>query len=886
MRMRTKRLICVGVLTAVTVLMIILLIHPIKMTSQASSLTSLNETTKLKEIYVIYDNSTSMIRDDGNPQKYTTRWVEASYAIKALATMMSDGDVLRIYPISGGDKSKEIKVKEESLDNVLREIENGINSLKWQTGTNFRSVENAVNDIRNNYDDEYEHWIVILTDGAFGDLQNVPLQDKLENINSSIMKEKKPIYLAYIHISGGTEREGDDVIENRPYIFVPDSENEEITSKMTNIANKIYNRVAIKSPEDYIGTEGNNTQIKLNIPLERALVFIQHTGEEKNYELIKDEIATTYRNMNPDVEIECSAGLKEYKMYPITGDSRIITDDSFDARPGDGTDISQIKYRFIQGNMHVITTVDSKIDFREQYITVRGYTKDSADSSIDVYYKPSVDVEASYYQNGQEVFHTQECIDGQNQNQTERCIPAGELIIQVDIFSNDPKKKLPDYELLYPDDFEVSLCHKSDNNQEDEWEEVVVDRISCENLQYRCELEQGEYELKIITSWNTTYVQELEIQERWQHVGMEFYDTDCIYLESVENPSCEVQIRAFSESDASDETVLGHVRDIRLETDNELFDVEKVERQGNNIWKFRVTLKDPSIHDVGERLALWAVAETDYQSTQSNEHKFQGDLPITSSDFTLSAESPAEANDYFRRLFQGETVRIEYICDGIELTEEQQKGIHVFGDYTVEPEKMRKKLRITNNGNIRLEYSPLYWFFHRDDMVILKWNITYTRWNTEKSQEVVMELNISYLSLIAQWMIILTTLLLFIWIVLCIAKRFTRDFIHREQIMLVSNFSNQKIRLCRKGMLWIPFWKKARIKYRDSSGYFPEIQLDIRKNPEGAGYEILNYDMLGDETRYRLGSRRISENNRIISDAKRVQIADRNEVWYRMVIKR
>ncbi len=897
MKKRTKRSVYVGV--AAAVLMIILLVYSIKMVSQASIMAAWDDDEKPKVIYVVYDNSTSMVRDDLSDNKgekeYTTRWVEASYAIKALATMMNDEDVLRIYPISGSGKLDEIKFKNNTLDNVLKKIDSEMNSLKWETGTLFSSVENAVIDLRSIYDSKYEYWVVILTDGAFIDLEDdpEPLQDKLENLNSGEVGEGKPIHFAYIYISGGSEteiKEKTEVKENMPYILIPDSTEEEITGKITNIANKIYNRVAIKSPEDYIVTEGNNTRIELNIPLERALVFIQNTGEENNYESIKNEIETTYKNMDLDGGIACSGGLKEDHKYTITGDSRLITEASINAKPGDGIKIPKMKYRFIKGNMYVIAPTGAESDFRKQYITVKNYTKDGDSDSIDVYYKPSVKVSASYFQDDQEVIHTQECIDSQGEGQAEKCIPAGELVIQVDILANDDSgEQLTDYELLYPDDFEVSLRQKVG----EEWEEVYLDRISRENLQYRCELEKGEYELQVITSWNATYTQKLEIQDRWQPVAMEFYNTDSIYLESVENPSCEVRIRAFSGGDAADEDVLAHVKDIKLYVnENELFEVKELGRR-DDIWRFRVTLKDPSIHDVGERLALNAVAETDYQLAQSSEYTNEqtvdlGELSITSGDFTITVKGPTEAGDYWRRLFLGETVGINYICDGIELTEEQRKDIGVLGNCTTDPEKMQKRIRITTNGNIRLEYAPGYWFFRRENTVILRWNVTYTRWNTEKVQEVMVELNISYLSLIAQWAITLTALLSIMWGVLCFFKRFTSSFIHKASVTLVSDYGSQKIRLCRKGMLWLPFpfWKKARIKYRDSSGFFPEIRLDIRNNPEGLGYEILNFDTLSDETKYRLGNKRISEKNRIFSDAKPVQVADRNGIWYKMVMKR
>lgn len=888
---RYKRSVYVGF--TLIFLMVVFLIYPMEASSQESLMASLNDDKKPKVIYVIYDNSTSMVRDDvepSQPPRYTTRWVEASYAIKALATMMNDKDILRIYPISGGEKSEEIKFERTPLKKILETIDSEINNLKWKTGTNFSSVEEAVDDLRKNYNDDYEHWVVILTDGAFGDLDGVALQDKLDELNSTSEVKGKPVYFAYIYIAGGGGGEIDEVRESRPYILVPDNASDEITGKMTNIANKIYNRVAIKSPENYIGMEGNDTRIKLDIPLERALVFIQHTGEEKKYDEIEDEITATYENMYLDGGIECSDGLKEDNNYPIAGDSREIKESSFEAAKGDGTDIDQIVYRYIKGNMHVVVPTKTKGDFRKQYIIVKNYTIGDSNSgdSIDIYYKPSVRVGTSYFQEGKEILHTQECLDSRKEGAAEECIPAGELVIQINILANDgDEERLLDYELLYPDDFEVSLKAQSG-------EEVELYKIGHEELQYSCELEKGEYELQVITSWNATYRQSLVVQDKWQPVAMEFYETDSIYLESSDNPSWEVRIRAFSGGEASDEEVLGHVLTLNLESDNELFDVEELGRQGDDIWRFQVTLNDPSVHDVGETLRLRAVAETDYIQAADNKHVFEADLPITSGDFTISVVGSGTtdgkyvvtAGDYFRRLLGGETIGIDYYCDGIKLTEEQRQGIRAAGEYTVDPEKMQKKIRITGNGNIRLEYAPLYWLWRREDTIYLKWYVTYTRWNTKILQEVVIELGIIYLPLALQIVIVVVTLFMIAWGLLCFCKRFTRCFIPREKVMLVSNFDGQDIRLCRKGMLLLPLWKKARIRYKDSSGYFPDILIDIRVNPEGIGYEILNYAMLGDETKYRLGNGRISENNCIISETKAFSVADQNGIWYKMIFKR
>jgi len=853
----------------------------------------LNDNTKPKVIYVIYDNSTSMIRDDivsggdggDDSNRYTTRWVEASYGVQALATMMNQKDILRIYPISNGEPGKEMDFEKMSLEAILDEIRKQISRFGFEGVTSFKSVEKAAEDMRKDYNNEYDYWIVILTDGMFKEFTDMmDLEEALDNINSN--NAGKPISLAYIYISGGSsenttgKEEMEGIKGDNKYLYVPDAGNE-ITSKMTNIANKIYKRVAIKSPKAYFSADAETFEIGLGIPVEKVLVFTQCTGKEQKYISIKGNLEGEYERIKPDDGISGFGGLEEQNNYSIMGNSNEIKDEHIKTMEDDKPNIKDMKYRYIKGNMHILESMDTYKNYKDQTVTVN-WNMDGGAHSIDIYYKPATTVRVSYYQDGKPISHTEEC--SSRTDSEEHCISAGEVIIKVDILANNEDKELvEDYKLLYPEDFEVSLYKGSiESGVKDTLKEIDV-----EHLEYQCVLEKGIYELQIITSWNEMYVQTIEVQDKWQPVDLELYDTDSIWLESAEDPSCEVKIRASSGGDASDEEVLEHVTDVNLETDHELFDIEKLGRSGNGIWSFRVTLKDPAEHNVGKELELHAVANTDYKMAKTNEHDDEYFPPIKSGEFVLSAEEQAEAEHYFWRLLKGETVGINYYCDGIKLTEAQKKGMKILGECETEPQDMKENLRITDQGDIRLEFAPLYWFFHRVDTVKVSWNVKYTRWNHEESQEVVMELKIQYLPTLVQWGIVIIVVLLIVWVLSCLIKRRTDIFIPRMKITLESQYYEpQKIRLCRKGMMWIPWRTKVWIKYRDSTEYFPEISLEIRRNPEGNGYEILNYGTLGNDMRYRLGDGRISGSNKIISESRSLQVADRNGCWHELVMKR
>lgn len=856
----------------------------------APSLQSFNDDAKHKVIYVIYDNSTSMLRDDNKSlpedERYTTRWVEASYGVEALAAMMNQNDILRIYPISEeGKPGEEIRIDQDSFEGVLEKIREQTDRFGYEGTTKFDSVEDAAKEIRRNYDSENDYWIVIMTDGIFDEFRGQEnekelVEEALDEINSG--NERQPISLAYIYISGDSntpvaEIKGDDTL-----LFVPDADvGDAITNKMTNIANKIYKRVAIKSVDDYVGSEGESVRIELKIPVERVLVFTQYTAEKQLYQSVKDNLEETYEGIEPDKGAVGFGGLEESEDYPIPimGNCNEVTTQKINTKERK-PEIDKMKYRYIKGYMHVLKSADTYKNFKNQSIMVEGY-KDDGIHSIDVYYKPAATVGVTYFQEGQPISHTEEC--SKRTDSTESCLFEGEVNIKVDIMANDEtRENVDEYELLYPEDFQISLYRDSVESGE----EVQLDIVNPENLEYRGDLEKGIYELQIITSWNEVYRQVLEVQDRWQPVELELYETDSIWLESAEKPFCEVKVRASSGGDASDEDVLEHVVDVNLDTENELFTVEKMGRSGNGIWSFRVTLKDPAEHDVGVALMLQASAETDYRTAESNQHEKELSAPIESGGFALTAEAQAEAVHPFLRLLKGETIGINYYCDGIELTQEQKKGIRIIGKCGTEPQEMQEKLRITDTGDIRLEFAPFYWFRHREDTVKLIWTVTYNRWNHLESQEVVIELQIQYLPLFAQYVILIILGGFFIWVGLCVGKRPTDIFIPRRKIILESQHRQQKIRFCRKGILFVPFWRNAKIKYRDSTGYYPNILVEIRRHPEGEGYEILNYGALGDDTRYRLNNGRISASNKTISKRRQFQVADRNGCWHDMVMKR
>lgn len=871
-----------------------------------ASLQSWNDGSNSKVISVIYDNSTSMVSELGPDSIHTTRWVEASYAVSALAAMMNEGDILKIYPICPENSSelekyaaKEIRIGEgEELDNNLKEVDEIVAGMRWEGSTPFSSVKKAAEDMRKDYDSEKDHWLVILTDGElkYKDYGYGSLADALEGINEDT---DKPIYIAYIYVSGGNNAEEEPIETDNYLIFTPDEDiGNDITTKMTNIANKIYKRVAIKSSDQYIFPMGGGVEVDLNIPLEKVLIFTQYIGQEEIYKSIGNDnenendmesiMEKRYSAIKVDGGIEWNGRLEEEFCYELKGRTDEITKSDFHTNQGDMPDIEKMKYCFIKGKMHVLYTDSLYQDFKTQKALVADFSQSSKQHSMDVYYKPAVTVDASFYQEGEPITHFQECLDKKADDGIERCIQAGELNIKIDILGNNENKDpVEEYELLYPDDFQVSLTRVEEEGETEE----NLDEIGT--LEYACELEKGTYKLQVITSWNEKYEQTLEIQDRWKPISLELYNTDRVLLETekkageISGADSDLFFRFVSEEELEEED-LKHVMDVICSCDSEYFEVEKVGKIQDGLCRFRVRLKNVDAHNVGEEIALHTIVKTDYMVDGSMERIQDFTLPVFSEDFQLSAQvEDRSMTGSFRRLFLGETAAVTYFCDGKELSEEQRE------DLTVEissllPAKLQKKTEIDQRGNIRLKANPPYWMFYQDDKLKMTLLLNYTRWNNEQTQEVEAVVVISGLSQNIRYMIIGIVVFVLIWGMLCFLKRFRKCFIKKQKPFLEMSVGNRRdVKLKRTGMIFNPFWNTVRVFFKDPSGreLYPKFHLILERNRAGKGFVIINYTDVSDGEKYQVGNKEINRNNRVIDDSVRFRIKNKYGKWVNLMLK-
>ncbi len=835
---------------------------------------NMDDGTKKKVISVIFDNSTSMCRNDGESKKYTPRWVEADYALKALAAMMNEGDELNIYFIKDDTgKSKKINIG-KNLETVIDEIDNYMKDMTLYDGTPFDNVEKAANDLKDRQSkdkkrgEDNDYWIVILTDGYFTKIEN----DKLTAIDKEIIKDKmvdltkkskNALSIAYVYIEGGMPQDKNYLSGMEDScIFIPDVEGN-VTERLIDIANKIYKRITIKNTGEYFEEYNDRVEISWDVPVEKMLILTQYEGAEVSYSKEHNENIEDTKLELPD---SSKKAFKQNTSYSFQG-----RDDAPKVEEKAKNDHveKRFHYRFLKGTMHTLVPTDIFSFSGDKTVTVTG----TADRVVSIYYKPSVSIGIDYIQNDELIKHSEECKKNP-QADTEACIQAGDLKLVLKIRSRDGQEEIDrDNELLHPELFEVYL-RPTGREEEAEWEALE----STDDLTYFCkDLEKGIYELKIITSWNEICVQTLEVQDRWEPVTMMLSDTDTVFLESPQNAASDIKVRLLSGGEPMDSERMKHIVSVECESGNENFEIESQKQIDDDIWNFHVVLKDPEKHNVGEELPIHLLVTTDYVIGSENEHRQDFELPITSGDFELSAKSEkSEAKGAIMRGIKGETVSIDYFCDNKKLTDEQRKEIKI-ESWTVEPETMGKKIVVDKKGNIYLKPGLVYWFFHKEDQVTVNFKLNYTRWNNKQSQEVLMELEISYLSRLQQFFILFGLLFMAGWVILCIAHKFTDNFIRKRKLFLVAQgYQDQKVKFKRKGVLFIPFWKTAEMYFKDTSNYYPTFSLKVKNNPQGDGYIITNYDSIGDSSRCLLGGKEIGSSNNLICDSKKFEVIDKH----------
>lgn len=251
-----------------------------------------------KVIAVVLDDSTSMVRDDPGTKQthYTTRWVEADYAVRALAAMMADGDILRVYPLNKGEPVS-VTIGEDDLEAGLFER---LDSMGYYGFTLFDRVREATSDLKHMR--QKDPYLVVITDGNFqqksrdGKIENMT-KEALDNEFNKILRSSN-IGAHYIQIG---EKENN-IIPSSPYLITHSEVLNGVTKQITDVINNIYYRVAMDETDKkslVSSPSEDSLAISFNIPVRNVTVFLQGNADWTNIQVSGTSYAVETAEVHP-----------------------------------------------------------------------------------------------------------------------------------------------------------------------------------------------------------------------------------------------------------------------------------------------------------------------------------------------------------------------------------------------------------------------------------------------------------------------------------------------------------------------------------------------------------------------------------------------------------
>lgn len=832
-----------------------------------------------KVIYVVYDNSSSMFKDDGNAGEYTDRWVQADYALRALALMMNEGDILRPYIMGDYKDGAGISIKNmvsisQNKEATLSALESIMNRMAFTNQTYFQGVEAAVNGLSSQETRGKDCWIIILTDGQFTRPDKIDNGDILKAKLEEITEAHSKVSIAYVPIG-----KCDIIFEEDRSKRLYTATGNNILEQVTQVVNLIYGRVQLDESirNEHIQKSDSDGKLyiaNMDIPIEKMIVLLQDAEPAAKHAEIEDlteKLSKKIINKTPST----TEAFRYESEISFTGRATIPGVDVPGGIRSYDTDL--IRYSILRGMVYDFKgNGNYAIDMQNEYVAI-DVTSDAYET-VDVYYQPAIFVQADYYQNGELVEHGAECLSTSDNSLSERCIRAGDLTVELYMTdSNGNRIKHQDSDLLYGDSFEVEL-HTAGGRS------VPVQAV--DGYRYQFEVEEGNYTLNILTSWNESYMKEIEVQEPVLPLKLEFMNEKKIWIDQPREDGSVFAVRLWE----GDEIVTpASVEKIELtcSIQDKNFCLEELGPQGNGIWKFRITLADYEQHQITESIQCYIKAVRRYESGTAKPVEAYADesytLNIVSDPFELSVEPQLDSlTHWVTRLFWGEDIPIIYACNGRELTAKQKEGGLSITEFRVEPSSMQKYFRMDKYGNLHLK-GGLFGVFsgrYQSEEIGVTMIVGYEHYNTVESLLYDHTFTVTYIPVWAKLCIYILLVFVFMWVLLCILKRRTNYFIPKYRVNLNTAKGGvpSKVLLKRKGNIINPFCKTAHLVFKESQGvgdsYINGFDMKITNNFSGEGWRIVNYGNFSDKI-YRIDGRPVNMDNCVFSDKKVFSVQDR-----------
>lgn len=343
-------------------------------------------------VNLVYDDSGSMI--ESNSGKKVDTWCQAKYAMEVFASMLSENDTMNVYVMSdfqystSGSPKLVLKGSEGTKANVEK-----VHKMVTTAGnTPFNAVRKAEQDLEETKADE--KWLAVLTDGEFED-------GAMSKKEIDKYFESKPDNINVIYFGMGSAAGAITENKEKNIYYVKAKNNNEILEKLTEIGTQVYNR-------DRLELDSGSKTISFDIPMSELIVFAQ--GEKISINGIKDYEGKIVKSTEAPVTVQ-------YSNKAANNYSDILIDKS------------------LRGS---IATFQGSFKEGKYSLDVSGA------ETIEVYYKPDVEVAAYLKKGDKEVTNISD-------------LEAGKYVIGFSLVKAGTNQKIKSSKLLGDVQFEAQV---------------------------------------------------------------------------------------------------------------------------------------------------------------------------------------------------------------------------------------------------------------------------------------------------------------------------------------------------------------------------------------------------------------------------------------------
>lgn len=820
------------------------------------------EQDKSKIIYFILDDSGSMVDKK-------SRWITADYAIKALIATMDENDMF--YIANMGQYLNE-KHEEDVYYRNLNLESNGKDG-SWMT-ENSSSYKNLVyenyashtckyvldiieKDIENKKkaypEDQYEYWIVWMTDGEIDCDACKKIEKEKEkdfSINYDKLKKwKKDCHASLIHISindSSVERISDDTERIWMIPAVSDSgsgSRQSILEAVTEAGNHIYNRMKFQKTD---------TQAVVDIPVSKLLVLEQFVGtateskkQNNKPQILMDELRQSVSGKTVEI-VNKESDMEESETMCFSG--RTTTPKN------EGKEVDTI-YQALIGKIY---------QYNRSY---RGESNgpgrtelslSAKDAYYEVYYEPDLNVNPVFILEDKEYRLNED---------NKFILEEGEGTLEICLEDSQGSKFNTESELLQLDKFSIEMLS-------DAGEQVALNRMDTgQGLVYSVpELLRGKYTFSVKTSWGETWDYMISVIERKLPIVIQRTD-----MGEIMDPVLENRI-SFSIKDSEDDAE----RNLLIHAEASIKDGDtkwnyKLQRDENDSskWDLITVWADKEDHICAEKVNFMISAERKYEDGNFERAEESFEIDVKASPETVEVNYDSVDDKYYYPWEVGQVLdNVTYKCGSV-LTSDQERLISGKLYENADSDRFHfEKARVKVVNYIK-------WIFMNRHKAVITGEVHYQKWNRDDEGEWSVSINIKPFPRVLAGFIVIAAMMLLIWIIYIIFKpSFVKKYItNRISFYMIyggSSIADLKVSCGERiAARCIPFrnWKKYKIDGGGGRLGLDDIELKMRKGSEPETWAIVNPEELPESCE--IGNGKISKNNFVIKEYRPFTMKDK-----------